>query len=252
MPCGCCRARGLHGRSSTCPGLLAGWGAPRACRLRHHRRRRRRRPCLAWPAGVLSTGHCHPRVVEAIRRQAGEVIMAQQNLLPASKPMVRAAGAVRRALGCPPVPPASAAAGTAAAGGSWRRRAAAAVATAAAAAVAAPPAPRAPSDTASPTARSHLHPCAVAPPGGPAAAAGAHDPPRPHPPLLLQLRGRCARGCCRCAAPPACPPPACSASGASRPGMCTLVMRAPTPSMLLQRRWRTPSRSRAASRAART
>ena len=39
-------------------------------------------------AGVLSTGHCHPRVVEAIQRQAGSIIMAQQNIFPASRPMV--------------------------------------------------------------------------------------------------------------------------------------------------------------------
>eukprot|EP00951_Prasinocladus_malaysianus_P032767 scaffold320532_cov31-Prasinocladus_malaysianus.AAC.1 len=30
--------------------------------------------------GTLSTGHCHPRVVEAIREQAGKCIMAQQNV----------------------------------------------------------------------------------------------------------------------------------------------------------------------------
>lgn len=55
----------------------------------------------AWPprplAGVLSTGHCHPRVVSAIQQQAGEIIMAQQNILPASKAMVGRRGAgVRR------------------------------------------------------------------------------------------------------------------------------------------------------------
>ncbi|KAL4421398.1 hypothetical protein ABPG75_010689 [Micractinium tetrahymenae] len=38
--------------------------------------------------GVLSTGHCHPHVVSAIQQQAGEIIMAQQNILPASKAMV--------------------------------------------------------------------------------------------------------------------------------------------------------------------
>jgi hypothetical protein len=42
----------------------------------------------AWPAGVVSTGHCHPRVVEAIQRQAGQIIMAQQNIFPGSRPMV--------------------------------------------------------------------------------------------------------------------------------------------------------------------
>ena len=38
--------------------------------------------------GVLSTGHCHPRVVKAIQDQAAKIIMAQQNILPLSKPMI--------------------------------------------------------------------------------------------------------------------------------------------------------------------
>ena len=42
----------------------------------------------SWPAGVVSTGHCHPRVVEAIQKQAGQIIMAQQNIFPGSRPMV--------------------------------------------------------------------------------------------------------------------------------------------------------------------
>ncbi len=45
-------------------------------------------PAALPRAGVLSTGHCHPRVVAAIQQQAGEIIMAQQNILPASKAMV--------------------------------------------------------------------------------------------------------------------------------------------------------------------
>ncbi|KAI7841462.1 hypothetical protein COHA_004857 [Chlorella ohadii] len=48
----------------------------------------RRHLDFACGIGVLSTGHCHPKVVEAIQRQAGQLIMAQQNLLPGSKPMV--------------------------------------------------------------------------------------------------------------------------------------------------------------------
>lgn len=45
-------------------------------------------PTPLRPAGVLSTGHCHPRVVAALQQQAGSVIMAQQNIFPASRPMV--------------------------------------------------------------------------------------------------------------------------------------------------------------------
>ena len=34
--------------------------------------------------GVTSTGHCHPRVVNAIQQQASRMIFAQQNVLPAT------------------------------------------------------------------------------------------------------------------------------------------------------------------------
>lgn len=34
--------------------------------------------------GVTSTGHCHPKVVAAIQAQAGRLIFAQQNILPAT------------------------------------------------------------------------------------------------------------------------------------------------------------------------
>ncbi len=39
---------------------------------------------------VTNTGHCHPRVVAAIREQAGKIIHAQQNIL-AHEPMMKAA-----------------------------------------------------------------------------------------------------------------------------------------------------------------
>ena len=39
---------------------------------------------------VTNTGHCHPRVVEAIREQAGRIIHAQQNIF-AHEPLMRAA-----------------------------------------------------------------------------------------------------------------------------------------------------------------
>ena len=38
--------------------------------------------------GVTSTGHSHPAVVKAIQDQAASMIFAQQNIFPASKPMV--------------------------------------------------------------------------------------------------------------------------------------------------------------------
>ncbi|MCC6314108.1 MAG: aminotransferase class III-fold pyridoxal phosphate-dependent enzyme [Thermomicrobiales bacterium] len=47
--------------------------------------------------GVVNTGHCHPRVVEAIRDQAGKIIHAQANIL-AHEPMLRAAQAVTETL----------------------------------------------------------------------------------------------------------------------------------------------------------
>jgi 4-aminobutyrate aminotransferase len=30
--------------------------------------------------GATSTGHCHPRVVDAVREQAGVIVHAQQNI----------------------------------------------------------------------------------------------------------------------------------------------------------------------------
>lgn len=36
--------------------------------------------------GVVSTGHCHPKVVDAISKQAGRLIFAQQNILPVTPP----------------------------------------------------------------------------------------------------------------------------------------------------------------------
>lgn len=39
--------------------------------------------------GVVSTGHCHPKVVKAIQKQAADLIFAQQNVFAGSKPMVR-------------------------------------------------------------------------------------------------------------------------------------------------------------------
>jgi 4-aminobutyrate aminotransferase len=38
--------------------------------------------------GVTSTGHCHPRVVEAVVAQAGRIVHAQQNVFGAHEPMV--------------------------------------------------------------------------------------------------------------------------------------------------------------------
>lgn len=38
--------------------------------------------------GVVSTGHCHPKVVKAIQDQAAQLIFAQQNVFASSKPMV--------------------------------------------------------------------------------------------------------------------------------------------------------------------
>lgn len=42
---------------------------------------------MATGIGVVSTGHCHPKVVEAIQRQASDVIFAQQNVFASSLPM---------------------------------------------------------------------------------------------------------------------------------------------------------------------
>ena len=44
--------------------------------------------------GVANTGHCHPRVVEAIRQQAGLMIHCQQNLA-YHKPLLRLIDALR-------------------------------------------------------------------------------------------------------------------------------------------------------------
>ena len=38
--------------------------------------------------GVTSTGHCHPRVVEAITKQAGTLLFAQQNCTPMHQPLM--------------------------------------------------------------------------------------------------------------------------------------------------------------------
>lgn len=47
--------------------------------------------------GVVNTGHCHPRVVEAIREQAGKIIHAQANIL-VNEPMLKAAKALTATL----------------------------------------------------------------------------------------------------------------------------------------------------------
>lgn len=48
-------------------------------------------PLLRAPGiGATSTGHCHPAVVEAVRRQAGRVVHAQQNIFGAHEAMVGA------------------------------------------------------------------------------------------------------------------------------------------------------------------
>jgi 4-aminobutyrate aminotransferase len=47
-------------------------------------------PCATHPGiGTTSTGHCHPRVVEAVRAQAGHIVHAQQNIFAAHGPMVQ-------------------------------------------------------------------------------------------------------------------------------------------------------------------
>jgi 4-aminobutyrate aminotransferase len=46
---------------------------------------------------VTNTGHCHPRVVAAIREQAGKIIHAQQNIF-AHEPMLKAAAALTETL----------------------------------------------------------------------------------------------------------------------------------------------------------
>jgi len=54
---------------------------------------------MATGIGVVSTGHCHPKVVSAIQQQAAEMIFAQQNVFAGSKPM---AGLLDRLLGIAP------------------------------------------------------------------------------------------------------------------------------------------------------
>jgi 4-aminobutyrate aminotransferase len=44
--------------------------------------------------GVTNTGHCHPRVVAAIREQAGLLLHGQANII-YHKPMLELAGALR-------------------------------------------------------------------------------------------------------------------------------------------------------------
>lgn len=46
---------------------------------------------------VVNTGHCHPRVVDAIQRQAAKIIHAQQNIF-AHEPMMAAAAALTETL----------------------------------------------------------------------------------------------------------------------------------------------------------
>ncbi len=46
--------------------------------------------------GVTNTGHCHPRVVEAIREQAGLLLHGQANII-YHKPMLELVGAAARA-----------------------------------------------------------------------------------------------------------------------------------------------------------
>lgn len=48
----------------------------------------RRHLDMSCGIGVLSTGHCHPKVVKALQDQAAQLIMAQQNIFTASSPMV--------------------------------------------------------------------------------------------------------------------------------------------------------------------
>lgn len=45
---------------------------------------------FATGIGVVSTGHCHPKVVKAIQDQASEFIIAQQNIFTSSPAMVSA------------------------------------------------------------------------------------------------------------------------------------------------------------------
>jgi hypothetical protein len=51
-------------------------------------------PWVWCPAGIgaTSTGHCHPKVVEAVREQAGNIVHAQQNIFKAHTKQVRHVG----------------------------------------------------------------------------------------------------------------------------------------------------------------
>lgn len=56
---------------------------------------------MATGIGVVSTGHCHPKVVKAIQDQAASMIFAQQNVFAGSKPL---AGLLDRLLEISPKP----------------------------------------------------------------------------------------------------------------------------------------------------
>src|SRR5919112_3844868 len=47
--------------------------------------------------GVTNTGHCHPRVVEAIRKQAGLLLHGQANIV-YHRPMLELVGALREVM----------------------------------------------------------------------------------------------------------------------------------------------------------
>src|SRR5512140_227677 len=50
--------------------------------------------------GVTNTGHCHPKVVEAIREQAGLFVHAQANIV-VTKPMMELISELRRVVPAP-------------------------------------------------------------------------------------------------------------------------------------------------------
>ncbi len=52
-------------------------------------------PCSLTGIGVTSTGHCHPGVVAAVQRQAGEIVHAQQNVYGAHEPVVELVGLLK-------------------------------------------------------------------------------------------------------------------------------------------------------------
>lgn len=55
--------------------------------------------CVPAGIGVVSTGHSHPKVVKAIQDQAARVIHPQQNIFPATPPMVGPCAGLRTS-GC--------------------------------------------------------------------------------------------------------------------------------------------------------